>query len=69
MRPIVSPIQPPLSAIARWNRPFACGEPTSAPTMIAPADSPATVTLFGSPPNALMFFLTHCSAAIASIIP
>jgi len=37
--------------------------------MMAPADSPAIVTLFGSPPNALMFFFTHCSAAIASIIP
>ena len=45
------------------------GDPTSAPTMMAPADSPATVTLFGSPPNAAMFRFTHCNAAIASIIP
>ena len=37
--------------------------------MIAPADSPAMVTLFGSPPNALMFFFTHCSIAMASIMP
>jgi hypothetical protein len=37
--------------------------------MFAPADSPAMVTLFGSPPKALMFFFTHCSMAIASIIP
>ena len=69
MRPICSPIQPPLCAMARTKRPLACGEPTSAPTMMAPADSPAMVTLLGSPPNAAMLRFTHCSIAMASIIP
>jgi hypothetical protein len=69
MRFICSPIQPPLCMMARVNSPLACGEPTSAPTMMAPADSPAMVTLFGSPPNAAMLRFTHCSIAMASIIP
>ena len=34
--------------------------------MAAPADSPKIVTLPGSPPNAAMFALTHCSVAMAS---
>ncbi len=33
-------------------------------THAAPESSPKMVTLFGSPPNASMFFLTHLSAAI-----
>ena len=65
MRPICSPIQAPLSTTTRLKRPFAGGMAASAPTMIAPADSPAMVTLLGSPPNAAMFRLIHCSAAIA----
>ena len=31
--------------------------------LIAPADSPKTVTLPGSPPNAAMFSVTHSRAA------
>src|SRR5580704_13442247 len=57
------PQQAPLSPIARWNRPLARGEATSALTDIEPADSPKMVTLSGSPPNVAMFFLTHSSAA------
>ena len=35
----------------------------------APADSPNTVTLPGSPPKAAMLRCTHCSATIASSMP
>ena len=34
-----------------------------------PADSPAMVTLDGSPPNAAMLSCTHCSAATWSSMP
>jgi hypothetical protein len=64
--PMVRPIQLPLSVIAFWNRPLATGEPTSMPTIAAPADSPKIVTLLGSPPKLAMFALTHVSAAMAS---
>ena len=53
----------PLCRIARRNRPRAAGAPSSAPTLIAPADSPNTVTQSGSPPNASMFSRTQASAA------
>jgi len=39
------------------------------PTLIAPADSPKTVTLPGSPPKAAMFSLTQASAASWSSNP
>src|SRR5579863_1862464 len=57
------PQQAPLSPIARWNKPLASGEATSALTDMEPADSPKMVTLPGSPPNAAIFFFTHSSAA------
>jgi hypothetical protein len=37
--------------------------------LIAPADSPKTVTVSGSPPKAAMFSRTHCSAATWSRSP
>ena len=52
------------SGIAGGNRPSATGLPVSAPIEIPPADSPATVTLSGSPPKAAMLFRTQRSAAI-----
>jgi hypothetical protein len=55
--------------MARLNSPLPCGDPTSEAIMIAPADSPKIVTLFGSPPKAPMLRLTKFSAATASIIP
>ena len=57
----------PLSMIAFWNSPRAPGAASSRLTSCDPADSPAMVTLFGSPPNFAMFRFTHCSAAIWSI--
>jgi hypothetical protein len=54
----------PLSTIARWNSPLARGIDSSVATLMAPADSPKTVTLPGSPPKAPMFSCTHSSAAI-----
>ena len=65
---MLSPMNAPLSEIARWNKPFASGDPVSAATSAAPADSPKIVTLFGSPPNAAMFFCTQRSAAMLSLI-
>ena len=38
-------------------------------TLKAPADSPAIVMLFGSPPKLSMLFRTHPSAAIWSRMP
>ena len=67
--PMPMPIQPPLSAMARWNRPLASGDPTSPEIRNAPADSPKIVTRRVSPPNAAAFLCTHCSAAMASITP
>ena len=48
-------MQLPLSITARANRPRIGGEVSSEHTEYAPADSPAIVTLRGSPPNAAMF--------------
>ena len=59
----------PLSQMAPAIRPFDSGEAMCALTEIDPADSPAIVTRFGSPPNAAMFFCTHCSAATWSRRP
>src|ERR1043165_8424074 len=46
-----SVVQPPLSLIARWNRPSPLGDATCMQTSYEPADSPKIVTLSGSPPN------------------
>ena len=59
----------PLCRIARRNRPSARGIARRAPTLIAPADSPATVTASGSPPNVVMLSRTHSSAATWSSRP
>ena len=53
-----------LSAIPFANRPRASGEVIRYITLSAPADSPAMVTLAGSPPKAAMFSFTHVSARI-----
>jgi hypothetical protein len=37
--------------------------------MLAPAESPKTVTRFGSPPNAAMFPLIQRSASMTSRMP
>ena len=68
MRAMASPMYAPLSEMARLINPFASGDPTTAADMTAPADSPKTVTFFGSPPNAAMFACTHLRAAIVSSI-
>ena len=59
----------PLCGMARWNRPLARGIASRVPTDMPPADSPAIVTLAGSPPNAAMFCCTHSRAAIWSSMP
>ena len=59
----------PLSAIACANNPEASGIDSNVVTLIAPADSPATVTRAGSPPNNEMLSCTHRSAAIWSSSP
>jgi len=48
------------------NSPLASGVPTISAEMHAPADSPNTVTFFGSPPKAAMLFWIHLSAATVS---
>ena len=55
--------------MARRNRPLASGEVQSALTQAEPADSPAMVTLSGSPPKAAIFACTHSSALIWSKRP
>ena len=50
--------------IALSNRPCARGAVISHMTLSAPADSPAMVTLSGSPPKAVMFSSIQRSAAI-----
>ena len=60
---MVGSIIAPLSPIAPAIRPFDSGDAISALTEIDPADSPAIVTFFGSPPNAAMFARTQRSAA------
>jgi hypothetical protein len=57
-------VTPPDSTIAFWNSPVARGDVRSACTEYPPADSPNSVTLRGSPPNAAIFRCTHCNAAI-----
>ena len=42
---------------------FDSGDAICALTANEPADSPAIVTFFGSPPNAAMLSRTHCKAA------
>ena len=53
----------PLSPIAPAISPFASGEAMIALTDTDPADSPAIVTLDGSPPKEAMLSRTHRSAA------
>ena len=56
-------------AMARLNRPWALSIASRAAITPAPADSPNTVTLAGSPPKASMLSLTQRSAASASSSP
>ena len=58
-----------LSSSTRRNKPAASGEVHSALTEAAPADSPASVMLSGSPPKAAMLSRTHSSALIWSSRP
>ena len=53
----------PLWRIALWKSPRAAGTPSSVPMLIAPADSPNTVTFPGSPPKASMLSRTQARAA------
>ena len=50
---------PPLCTTARRKSPDALGVPNSVETLKPPADSPKTVTLCGSPPNAAMLSCTQ----------
>ena len=59
----------PLCTIARWKSPRAPDETIWASTDRPPADSPAMVTLSGSPPNRAMLRWTQRSAACWSIRP
>ena len=59
----VGKMEPPLSPIAPAIRPFDNGEAICALTAIEPADSPAIVTRFGSPPNFEILACTHFKAA------
>ncbi len=59
----------PLSPIAPAIRFLESGEAISALTAIDPADSPATVTRFGSPPKAAIFDCTQRRAATWSSKP
>ena len=59
----------PLCTIARWKSPRAPDETIWASTDRPPADSPAMVTLCGSPPNRAMLRWTQRSAACWSIRP
>ena len=65
----MSVVPVPLSSTARRNRPFASGDPMSAPTLIAPADSPKIVTRDGSPPKRAMLRRTQSRAATWSSSP
>ena len=49
--------------------PLACGANMRRVTLADPALSPAIVTWLGSPPNALIFLLTHRKASIWSKMP
>lgn len=59
----------PLCMMARSKRLAASGRASRAAIVIAPADSPITVTRLGSPPNAQMLRRTQRSAAIWSARP
>ena len=54
---------------ARWNSPAALGEVSWAHTLAPPEDSPMSVTLPGSPPNAAALSRTQRSAACWSCRP
>ncbi|ANZ40766.1 hypothetical protein BBK82_37030 [Lentzea guizhouensis] len=55
--------------IALANNPAARGDASCAHTLKPPADSPNTVTLRASPPNAAALRCTHRSAACWSASP
>ena len=59
----------PLCMMARRKSPAAAGVPMRVPTLMAPADSPNTVTFPGSPPKASMLSRTQVRAAIWSSRP
>ena len=59
----------PLSRITLSYKESALGAPSSAEMLIAPADSPKSVTFLASPPNRAMFSRTQRSAAIWSSRP
>jgi hypothetical protein len=56
-------LQAPLWISARWNSPAAAGAASSVQVLRPPADSPNTITLAGSPPNAAMLAWTQRSAS------
>src|SRR5262249_18621950 len=58
-----APMIDPLSPIAPAIKSFDKGDAICALTEIDPADSPAIVTLFGSPPKAAIFCWTQRKAA------
>ena len=58
------PSTEPLSPIAPAIKFFDKGEAIWALTETEPADSPAMVTFFGSPPKAAIFFCTQRNAAL-----
>ena len=68
-RPGLNTVPGTLCATARLNRPLAWSIASSAEITPAPADSPNTVTLAGSPPNRSTLSRTHRSAATASSRP
>jgi hypothetical protein len=59
----------PDSTTALLNRPLACGETIMFRIAMAPALSPKTVTLLGSPPKVAMLAFTHFRPAIWSMLP
>ena len=60
---------PRLGDRPRGTAPRPEARPAGRATLIAPADSPNTVTLSGSPPNPAMLSRTHSRAATWSRIP
>src|SRR5690606_33974160 len=60
------PIHAPLWAIARSKVPRAPAAPTRPPFIAAPALSPNSVMLLGSPPKFATLALSHLNTAIAS---
>ena len=61
---VIAP-QVPLSMMAFANKPRESGTNSCKQVLAPPADSPKIVTLFGSPPKAEIFLLTHFSAIIS----